>query len=151
MLVTSTSVSVICTLGLATLFMARLRPTLLTEAIGTEVNSNYATTLASPVNLATCLVPDSQNSTKIYLKVKQIAEDGSLVEASKVASVADWPTNGDIIDLDRGDDPGGAIACNGYIDQDQSRNQLVVYSVNGSLTEFWQQNGIWTSTTLFDD
>jgi hypothetical protein len=102
-------------------------------------------------NLATCLYPTEDLST-YYLTVKQILEGGIVAEAFKTASVGDWGTSDSSDSLSGdwapGDDVGGAIACLGWIEQNQS-NQLLIYAVDGALRAYWLQDGTWTHANVF--
>ncbi|KAJ9603661.1 hypothetical protein H2200_011847 [Cladophialophora chaetospira] len=113
-------------------------------------NTAYKPTL---YNLATCLYP-STDLSESYLTVKQIVEDGSVAEAWKVASQGDWATeaSADAIAANwaRADDVGGAIACTGWKGANGKANQLLIYSIGGTMTEYWLHDGTWTQTAIFD-
>ena len=116
----------------------------------TGVQYSTNSVLSRPANVATCLYPSTDRSLT-YLTVKQIAEDGSVVEARKVSNQGDWGTNTGAVEWDRADDAGGAIGCAGWTDQNKRSNQLLVYAVNGTMMDYHLLAGVWNRTTIFSD
>lgn len=92
-----------------------------------------------------------------WLSIKQISESRDIVEAYQNATEAGGYWVVPVSNCPTGDDPGGAIAAVGYIDEDVGPNQLFVYTVGGAITECWWHNVTtddtwqtqWSSSSIF--
>jgi hypothetical protein len=116
--------------------------------VSSDVPYSSSANLTPKAELASCIYP-SQDLSIDYLVLFQISTTGDVVEMVKQAGVGVWaPATSS---FDQAEDAGGAIGCDGWSDDDDLQNLLVVYATGGLVTEYLLHDGSWSNATIFEE
>ncbi|KAK5192132.1 hypothetical protein LTR99_006516 [Exophiala xenobiotica] len=116
--------------------------------VSSDVPYSFSANLTPKAELASCMYP-SQDLSIDYLALFQISTTGDVVEMVKQAGVGVWaPATSS---FDQAEDAGGAIGCDGWSDDDDLQNLLVVYATGGLVTEYLLHDGSWSNATIFEE